>query len=148
MSHGKRAAFGKKRDRVSYVTETIDRLVEGGYVTAGDDGHIIWAEAAPTYLDLRSTLETRGDVSADWVSEVLDLDRAFQALARDYPIGAVVVGMVMLGMEPRQVHHLLGDTLRLPAAKILDKSTAYMQAYLNGQDPKKAWHRGRLKAVA
>lgn len=148
MSHGKRGAFGKRRDRVRYVTETIDRLVEGGYVTQNETGHIIWAEAAPTYLDLRSTLETHGDVSADWVSEVLDLDRAFTALMKDYPIGAVVVGMVMLGVDVDRLHHLIGDQLRLPAAKILDKSTAYMQAYLNGQDPKKAWHRGRLKAVA
>lgn len=148
MSHGKRAAFGKRKERVRYQAETLDRLVEGGYVTQDDGGHVIWAEAAPTYLDLRSALETNGDVSADWVSEVLDLDRAFQALAKDYPIGAIVVGMVMLGMDVNQVHHLLGDTLRLPAAKILDKSTAYMRAYLNGQDPKKAWHRGRLRAVA
>lgn len=127
-------------EKAPYSYEALDRLIEGGYFLL--DGER-WMEASPTWLDIRALVETTGHLEATVVSELLDLERAFNALAKDYPIGAFVVSAVAMGMEPNDINHVLGRNLRMHPAKILDKSTAYLRAYMNGRDPRAAWRRGR-----
>ena len=116
----------------------MDRLLEGGYLTL-----FRWVDADPTYLDLRARVEREGELDGDWVSEMLDLERAYSHLARDYPIGAFVMACIIMGMQPQDLNEVLGSKLHMGAAKIMDKSTAYLRAYMNGKDPKAAWRRGR-----
>lgn len=131
-----------RRDQARYSFETIDRLLEGGYFLL--DGQR-WMDAEPTYLDLRARVEATGELDGDWVAEMLDLERAYTHLARDYPIGAFVMACIVMGMEPRDINEVLGQKLHMGAAKIMDKSTAYIRAYMNGNDPKSAWRYGRRR---
>jgi len=130
------------RDQARYSFETVDRLLEGGYFLL--DG-VRWMDAEPTYLDLKARVEREGELDGDWVAEMLDLERAYSHLARDYPIGAFVLACIVMGMQPQDINEVLGDKLHMGAAKIMDKSTGYIRAYMNGNDPKEAWRRGRRK---
>ncbi len=102
-----------------------------------------WIEVSGSYQALRGRLEVVGDLNAEYTTEVMDLDRAIAALRRKNPIAAIIVTLIRDGWTIEEVNTVLGDKLRTPPAKLLDKSTAFLAAFLSGRDADHAYRRGR-----
>lgn len=76
----------------------------------------------------------------------MDLDRAILALKRLNPVAALIVTLFRDGWSMDEIHHTVGTKLHTPAARLIDKSVAFLSAYLSGADEdaqREAYRRGR-----
>lgn len=128
-----------------YSLSAVDRLTEGfRWDGTFKSGH--WEEAAGSYLQLRARAETQGDIDEGYFCEMLDLDRALNALRMVNPVAAAIVTLVRDGWTIEEVQETFGQKLRTPAGKLLDKATCFLRAYMNGAtmaEAKAAYARGR-----
>lgn len=112
-----------------YSLAAIDRLIDGEVY---DENAHVWREVTGYYYALRSRMETVGDVESDYVSEVLDMDRALDALRRVNPVAAALVTLARDGWTIDELEDTFGSKLKTDPGKLLDKSTCFLRAYLNG----------------
>ncbi len=128
-----------------YRLSDVDRLAEGWrWLGTFDSGH--WEEAQGSYLQLRSRAETKGDIDEGYFCEMLDLDRALNALHRVNPVAAAIVTLVRDGWTVDEIEDTFGQKLRTPAGKLIDKATCFLRAYMNGAtmgEAKRAYSAGR-----
>lgn len=76
----------------------------------------------------------------------MDLDRAVLALKRLNPVAALIVTLFRDGWSMDEINHTVGSKLHTPAARLIDKSVAFLSAYLSGADEeaqREAYRRGR-----
>jgi hypothetical protein len=99
-------------------------------------------------MQLRSRMEHLGLLDEDGVSEVLDLDRAIEALRRASPVAAVLVTLLRDGWGLEDVEDVFRRTgLRTDPGKLVDKATCFLAAYMNGASMHQAldaYRKGRM----
>lgn len=91
---------------------------------------------------IRGAVEESGDVErADW-AEVLDLERAIEALASKHIPAAGVLALVAWGFNLGEVAFIVGrrpHTRKGEVSKFYRQGLAWCTAYLSGEDPEDAW---------
>lgn len=76
----------------------------------------------------------------------MDLDRAILALKRMNPVAALVVTLFRDGWSMDEINGTVGGKLHTPPARLIDKSVAFLSAFLSGADEeaqREAYRRGR-----
>lgn len=114
-------------DEARYSRRTVSALWNGGFEDR-DEGR--WIET-PHWLDLRAYVERTGDLEAENVATVVDLERALTALQARHPAAAAVIACTaLLDMDGHDLYRIFGG--RTNWARIHNKAIAFMAGWLNG----------------
>jgi hypothetical protein len=122
-------------DQARYSAAAVDRLVEGW---GWHPGARAWIEYDGSWAVLRSVAESSGDVHLDSFAEVMDIERAVDALRVRHPQVALLVLAVM--------HQWGTDDLKLAFGTsyedTIERAKRWLWLWLAGRDPEQAF-RGR-----
>lgn len=123
-------------EQALYNRNTLSRLVHGMvFIKSFIEPPGRWRDAEGHWAELRATTERTGDINAEGWLEVLDLELAIAAMRGDHPAAASVVALHLMGFEKEDLTYIRNYD------RLLDKGTAWLQAYLSGRDPEAAYRR-------
>jgi hypothetical protein len=114
-----------------YSRSDITGLVHGYRIVLGKKVE------APSWAQIRSVLEHRGEVDQRAFHEVMDLERALEHLATRHPQAAAVTILRMWGFEGEDFQAVLPQKANW--RRLTRKSEAWIRAFLNGGDCEKAY---------
>lgn len=127
MASRRHEAFDGRKLR-SYTATVVEALVHGEV-----DGALGPVDA-PSWAELRSSVEHHGDMESEGFLEVMDFEMALRKLAQAHPEAAVVISALqMVGLHPDTLPTALGTHRNW--GRITQKGKAWLTSYLAGKEP-------------